>query len=76
MKLNAVWLEEVRWDKVGIEIEFFWGKGNADHHLGTRYYVQLINGVISIDLEVRLTGSWSDGLVQYFSVIVTLNVTA
>jgi hypothetical protein len=38
-KLDLVGVQEVRWDKGGTEpagdYTFFYGNGNADHHLGT-----------------------------------------
>jgi hypothetical protein len=40
-KLDLVGVQEVRWDKGGTEpaddYTCFYGNGNADHHLGTRF---------------------------------------
>jgi exonuclease III len=42
-KLDFVEVQEVRWDKGGTELAgdytFFYGNGNADHHLGTGFFV-------------------------------------
>jgi hypothetical protein len=42
-KLDLVEGQEVRWDKCGTEpagdYTFFYGNGNADHHLGTDFFV-------------------------------------
>jgi hypothetical protein len=42
-KLYLVGVQEVRWDKGGTEpagdYALFYGNGNADHHLGTGFFV-------------------------------------
>jgi hypothetical protein len=42
-KLELVGVQEVRWDKGGTkpagDYTFFYGNGNADHHLGTAFSV-------------------------------------
>jgi hypothetical protein len=42
-KLDLVGVQEVRWDKGGTKLAgdytFFYGNGNADHHLGTGFFV-------------------------------------
>jgi hypothetical protein len=42
-KLDLVGVQEVRWDKGGIEpagnYTFFYGNGNADVHLGTGFFM-------------------------------------
>jgi exonuclease III len=46
-KLDLVGVQEVRWDKGGTEPAgdhtFFYGNRNADHHLGTGFFVHKRN---------------------------------
>jgi exonuclease III len=54
-KLDLVGVQEVRWDKGGTEpagdYTFFYENGNADHHLGTGFFVhkRIISGVKRVE---------------------------
>jgi hypothetical protein len=74
-KLHLVGVQEVRWDKGGTEpadnYTFFYGNRNADHHLGTGFFIH--KGVISTVKRVEsvsdrmsyitLRGRWCDIIV-------------
>jgi hypothetical protein len=79
-KLDLVGVQVVRWDKGGTEpagdYTFFYGNRNADHHLGTGFYVhkrimsavrrvEFVSGRMSYTI---LRGRWCD--------IIVLNVHA
>jgi exonuclease III len=79
-KLDLMGIQEVRWDKGGTEeaedYTFFYGWGNGDHQLGTRFFVhqRVISAVSRVEIisgrmsYIILRGSWCS--------IVFLNVQA
>jgi hypothetical protein len=77
-KFDIVVVQEARWDKGGIEpagdYTFFYGNGNADHHLGTSFFVhtRIISAIKRLEFVsdrmsyITLRGRWCD--------IIVLNV--
>ena len=69
-KLDVVGVQEFRWDKVGTvrarDYNFFYGKGNENHQLGTGFFVhrRLVSAVKKIEFVsdrfsyIVLRGRW------------------
>jgi hypothetical protein len=79
-KIDLVGVQEVRWDKCGNEsagdYTFFYGNENADHHLGSGFFVhkRIISAAKRVEFVsdrmsyITLRGRWCD--------IIVLNVHA
>ena len=54
-KLDLVGLQEIRWDKRGTvreeDYDFFYGKGNENHQLGTGFFVhqRIVSAVKTVE---------------------------
>ena len=79
-KLDLVGLQEVRWDKGGTvragDCNFFFGKGNENHQLGTGYFVH--QRMASAVKRVEFVSDWMSYIVlrDRWCNIIVLNVHA
>jgi len=77
-KLDLVGVEEVRWDKGGTvregDYNFFYGKGNESHHLGTGFFVH--HRTVSAVKRVKFVSNRVAYIVLsgHWCIIIVLNV--
>jgi hypothetical protein len=66
-KLHLVAVQKVKWDKGGgqpaVDYTFFYSNGNADHHLGTDFFIQQsIRSAVKMSYMI-LRSHWCDIIV-------------